>query len=156
MKVLTGETAQTPEYSYRAGVAAIWSEDLDASRELASLNESHGGIGPIVSARRASLSAGIAALEGRYAEALALYRDALKNWRATGAVWDEVLTGISMAQLLDPADPDVAAAVSSTRAILERLRARPYLERLDAALAREQTVPSHISADRRTEVAVSD
>jgi len=51
-------------------------------------------------------------------------------------VWDEALTGIDMATLLDTAEPEVAAAIKSTRVILERLGARPYLERLDAAASR--------------------
>jgi hypothetical protein len=46
-----------------------------------------------------------------------------------------------MAQLLDPADPDVAAAINSTRAILERLGAKPYIERLDAAMAAGTSAP---------------
>ena len=66
---------------------------------------------------------------------MALYREALRNWRASRSVWDEALTGIDMALLLDPADPEVAAVITSTRAILERLHARPYLERLASAVA---------------------
>jgi class 3 adenylate cyclase/tetratricopeptide (TPR) repeat protein len=131
------DTGQTPEYSYRAALVSIWARDLATAQELRAVFEATGGAGAIVDARRASLRAGIAALEGRPAEALPLYRDALRNWRSAGAVWDEVLTGISMAMLLDLADPEVAAAIESTRAILERLGAKPYLERLDAAVARQ-------------------
>jgi len=44
-----------------------------------------------------------------------------------------------MALLLDPAEPEVVEVAASTREILERLRARPYLERLEAALAQTAT-----------------
>jgi hypothetical protein len=40
-----------------------------------------------------------------------------------------------MATVLDPSEPDVRAAAESAREILTRLGARPFLERLDAALA---------------------
>ena len=80
-----------------------------------------------------ALSGLAAALDGRPTEALAGYRDALRRWRDLGLPWDEALAGIDMALLLDPTDPDVAAAVASSRAILERLGARPFLERLDRA-----------------------
>jgi hypothetical protein len=108
---------------------------LARAREQLAVNEGAGGHGLIVAARRAALRAGIAALEGRQTEALALYRDALRGWRTTGVVWDETLTGIDMAQLLDPTEPEVAEIIESTRATLERLGAKPYIERLEAALA---------------------
>jgi hypothetical protein len=135
--IYESDTGQTPEYSYRAALVSIWARDLAKAQELRAVFEATGGAGAIVDARRAALRAGIAALEGRSAEALALYREALRSWRIPGAVWDEALTGISMAMLLDPAEPEVAAAIDSTRAILERLGAKPYLERLDAAVARQ-------------------
>ncbi len=94
-----------------------------------------GGYGPIQEARRQTLAAGIAATEARAAEAMPLYREALANWRASHSVWDEAMTGMDMALLLDPNDPEVAEVIASTRAILERLRAQPYLDRLDALAA---------------------
>ena len=89
------DASQIPEYSYRAAHAAIWARDIDGAHELAAISDATGGRNGIVEARRDTLRAGIAALEGRPAEALPLYRDALRNWRSAGAVWDEVLTGIS-------------------------------------------------------------
>ena len=41
-----------------------------------------------------------------------------------------------MATLLEPADPEVRAAAGAAREILGRLRAAPFIARLDAALAR--------------------
>lgn len=114
-------------------------------------------VGPINEARRATIDAGLAALKGRSDEALALYREALRGWRDVSSVWDELLSGIDMATLLDPAEPEVAAVVASTRTILERLRARPYLEKLDAAVARTPrgtTQAARVPA--RPEVAVTD
>lgn len=42
-----------------------------------------------------------------------------------------------MATILGPDDPDALVAAADARPVLERLAARPFLTRLDAALARE-------------------
>jgi len=57
-------------------------------------------------------------------------------WRDLGLAWDEALCAIDMATLLDPTDPEVRAAGEAAREILVRLEAAPFIERLDAALAR--------------------
>ena len=57
-----------------------------------------------------------------------------------------------MATLLDPAHPDVQAAIESSREFLTRVRARPFLERLEAAAAR----PSGAQVPGRAGVAVVD
>jgi tetratricopeptide (TPR) repeat protein len=125
-----------PSAIYQGARGALWEHDVDAVRaDLAALDAT-GVHGPIVEVRRTTLRAGLAALEGRAAEAAALYREALRGWRELGIVWDEVLTSIDMATLLDPADPEVRAAAASSREILSRLGARPYLDRLDEAMAR--------------------
>jgi hypothetical protein len=49
--------------------------------------------------------------------------------------WEEALVGIDMVTLLDAREPDVVAAAARSREILTGLRARPYLERLEATLA---------------------
>ncbi len=124
---------QANEYVYRAGRAELRAGDLEEARKLQARFLGTGGFGPLTAARRDTLAAGIAAREGRAAEALSLYREALRNWRATHSVWDEAMTGMDMALLLDPADPAVAEVIRTTRAILERLGAKPYLEQLDRA-----------------------
>ena len=91
--------------------------------------------GPMVSARRTVVEAGIAVADGRPVEAVDLDRRALRGLRDLGCVWEEALVGIDMAILLDPADPEVRAAIESARDILVRLGARPYLDRLEAAVA---------------------
>ena len=64
------------------------------------------------------------------------YRTALRSWRDLGLPFDEALTAIDMATLLDPAEPEVRAAAESARETLVRLRAQPLLTRLETALAR--------------------
>jgi tetratricopeptide (TPR) repeat protein len=146
------------EYAFRAARPALWARDLaDAQMLLRSVEES-GAYGPVHDARLASIRGGIAALEGRGQEALALYRDALRGWRETHSVWDEALTGIEMALLLDPTEADVAAAINSSRVILERLRAKPYLERLETAAAARPggRAPATRPASIQAEAALSE
>jgi class 3 adenylate cyclase/tetratricopeptide (TPR) repeat protein len=148
-----------PEYFPRAATASMWAGDLPSTRELLGRYNETGDFSALADARRATLNAGIAALEGRSAEALALFKEGLRVWRATHSVWDEALCGIAAAELLDPADPPVAEIVASTRSILERLGAKPYLERLNSAVARAAAAapaPPRRPMVEPAEVAVTD
>ena len=124
------------EYMYRAARPSLWARDLAGAKELSDRYNEIGDFGPVADARLATLNAGMCALEGRPAEAIDLYKEALRGWRAVHNVIDEALTGVDAAELLDATDPAVAEIIASTRTILERLHAKPYLERLDAAVAR--------------------
>ena len=118
-----------------------------AAEELV-LVESDERRGAAVTADRMTLRAGLAALEGRGDDAARLYRESLRAWRELGLPWDEALCALDMATLLDPAEPEVRAAAEAARAILTRLRAMPFLDRLDAALARSSSVTAS-APDRR-------
>src|SRR5579859_458205 len=129
------DAINAPEFNYRAARPALWNRDVEAARaDLAALDAT-GVHGSVVELRRMTIRAGLAALEGRAADALGQYREALGGWRDLGLAWDEALTGLDMAILLDPSEPEVRTAAESTRQILVRLGAKPFLARLDAALA---------------------
>ena len=114
--------------------AALWARDgAAASDDLAALDAT-GVHGPAIEAGRVTMRAGIAAFEGRPADALSLYREAVRAWRDLGLAWDEALCGLDMALLLDPSEPEVRAAAEASREILVRLEAAPFIARLDAAL----------------------
>ncbi len=150
----TKVAGRSPGREAVAARAALWSADrAGAASDLAAIDET-GIHGPAVEMRRATIRAGIAALDGQTADAIALYRGARDVWRELGVVWEEALTGIDMATLLDPREPEVQAAATRSREILTRLRARPFLERLDAALARrpETTTARQAEAGDRTAV----
>jgi len=123
-----------PEFTYRAARPALWDGDLKAAQSDLAALDATGVHGSVVELRRMTIRAGLAALEGRPAEALAQYREAVRGWHELGLVWDEALTGLDMAILLEPSEPEVHAVAASTRQILVRLGARPFLERLDAAM----------------------
>ncbi len=107
--------------------------------------------GRSIDADRTTIRAGIAALDGRAAEALAGYREALGVWRDLGLVWDEALCAIDMATVLDPSHPEVRGAAEIARVTLLRLGAKPFLNRLEAAISRP--IPAAPSSERATETA---
>jgi class 3 adenylate cyclase/tetratricopeptide (TPR) repeat protein len=122
----------------RATRTALWVGNRAAVQDDLDVLDASGFHGPAIEADRRTIRAGLAALEGRRADALAIYRDALRAWRDLGLAWDEALCGLDMALLLDPTDPDVRAAASSSREILVRLDASPFRARLDVAMARSR------------------
>jgi class 3 adenylate cyclase/tetratricopeptide (TPR) repeat protein len=131
------DAINAPEFLYRAARPALWDGDVTAAHtDLAALDAT-GVHGSVVELRRMTIRAGLAALEGRQADALGQYREALRGWHDLGLVWDEAMTGLDMAILLEPSEPAVRAAAESTRQILVRLGAKPFLERLDAAMGTE-------------------
>jgi hypothetical protein len=119
-----------------AAICGLWERDGGRAAATLAALDSTGARGRVVDIDRRTIRAGLAALEGRPGDALAAFREALAGWRDLGSPWREALTAITMATLLEPADPEVRMAAESAREILVRLRAAPFIARLDAALVR--------------------
>jgi hypothetical protein len=128
----------------RALRVALWSRDAPNARELADRLDAHPSSSASTVASRISARAGIAALDGRHDEAIAGYRDALARFRAVNRDFDLACTALDFVLLLGPEDPSARAAAEEARAIFERVGARPYLERLEAAMAQP------VATDRAT------
>jgi len=121
----------------QAAHAAIWLGDARAAAaDLAALDAT-GLHSTISELNRRTIRAGLAALEDPDGEALAMYRAVLKEWHGLGQLWEAALVGIDMATLLDPTLPEVQAVIAWSREFLTRVGARPFLERLEAAAARQ-------------------
>ena len=119
-----------------AARAALWAGDAATARELIVRIEASLIRGQAIGLDLATLRAGVAALEGRRAEAIAGYRDVLRGWRQLGLAFDEALAALDMAILLAPTAGEMAespTAIEWARETLERLGARPLVARLDAA-----------------------
>ena len=63
------------------------------------------------------------------------HADARRGLLDRGIVFEAALVAIDMATVLGPEDADAIAAAADAGPVLERLRARPFLDRLDATLA---------------------
>jgi class 3 adenylate cyclase/tetratricopeptide (TPR) repeat protein len=127
--------------SAMAGRHALLARDLTAARQdrdrLAALSP-HAGHG----ARLRELEGGIAALEGRPAEALELFDQAIAVYEGLGLALDVAIAGLIMVTVMDPADPRVRAAGLEARERFVAIGATPFLARLDAAMARSEPRPS--------------
>ena len=120
--------------------SALWTGDAAGASRLLSAMDTSGYRGPVLTADGLCARAGIDALEGRGAAALAGYREALRAYRQLGLAFEEAAAGADMATLLPPEElgaPDIIAAITAARGTLERLRSRPFLGRLETAGARQ-------------------
>jgi hypothetical protein len=119
-----------------AARAALWAGDaVEAGADLAGIVAT-GLHAPVIDLHRRVVEAGIAALDGRTDDALSLYQDALRGWGDLGITWEEAMTGLDMAMLLDPGSPRVRPPVDRARSTFAGLRATRLLELLDAATGR--------------------
>jgi hypothetical protein len=115
-------------WSFRTG---LWLRDEGmVAHDLDELDAS-GVHGEGSAALRLTMAAGLAGLRGSTDEALGFYRRAAEAWRDQQLPFLEALLGVDMATVLDPALPEVAAAVATSREILTRLKAAPFIARLD-------------------------
>ncbi len=130
---------------------ALWGRDLARARQVADLLDATVETGADVTASRIASRAGIAALEGRIEEALAGYRQALSVFRSIHADW--LLAGheIDLVMVVGGEHPAAREAAAEARPILERIKARAWLEVLDAALASRPSDPARaVGAAART------
>jgi len=140
---------------FYAAICALWERDGERAAAALAALDSTGVHGRVVDIDRQTILAGLAALEGRTGDALSAFREALAGWRDLGSPWREALTATTMATLLEPADPEVRAAAEAAREILVRLRAAPFIARLDAALARSSDRTGHPAAPTTASVTAS-
>ncbi len=128
--------------------AALWARDVDRALSVRLRLESDPDTGGNSISDRIAARAGIAALEGRVDDAVGLYRDALQGKRSLHADFLTALTDLDFVLLVGAAHPATAEAAVEARAIFERVTARPYLDRLDAAIASSAAVDHVVGAGR--------
>lgn len=116
--------------------AAVWGHDLARAREVAERLDADRSTGTAMAASRLAARAGVAALEGRLDEAIAGYREAMSLLRSIGADFPLASLALDFVQVVGGSHPAAREAAAEARPIFERIKARPYLERLDAALAK--------------------
>jgi hypothetical protein len=134
-RAATMSAGNAPNVHPQAARSGLLARDAVAAAADLDALEATGVHSPWIESRRVSIRAGLAALDGRPADALALYGAAIRGFRDLSMLLDEALTGMEMAVLLDLDEPEVRAAANAARDILVRLRAQPFLERLDSAMS---------------------
>jgi tetratricopeptide (TPR) repeat protein len=124
----------TPNSVWDAARAALWMRD--AAKVQETLDATAPLRGRWAAVIKATMRAGLAALEGRTEDASAGYREALGDWSSMDLPIDYAFTAIDAITLL-PSDPVAIEAADRARGILTELGAKPLLERL--AMAQQPT-----------------
>jgi class 3 adenylate cyclase/tetratricopeptide (TPR) repeat protein len=114
--------------------AAVWARDPDRMRAAAATVADSPSTGAVSQAFRAAAAGAVAFADGRTSDALDALRDSVARLTKLGLRMEAAEMAVDAAILL-PADPEVRRMAAEHRPLLEELRARPILERLDAALA---------------------
>jgi class 3 adenylate cyclase/tetratricopeptide (TPR) repeat protein len=112
---------------------ALWGRDVARARAVLAKTETL----PMDPAQRAYLvvmRAGIAALEGRRDEAAAAFRDGIAGLRSLAHGFEAARAALDCVLLVGADHPASRVLAEEARPVFERVRATPYLERLDAAL----------------------
>ncbi|MGH2428997.1 MAG: AAA family ATPase [Candidatus Limnocylindria bacterium] len=129
--------------------AAVWGRDLRRVREISERSQRVPWHGPLPEAHRRAEAAALAALEGRRAEALAAFRESRASLQGMER-WFAAARASLEAIILLPDDPEVRSWADDARATFESLRARPYLDRLDEALASAGAPPAPAASSPAT------
>ena len=141
---------QNPEVPLALALTvAIWARDVDRVRLTAGRIAEVTQSGEMYRTLRLEADGAVAALEGRSADALALFRESRAVLLALEQRFEAAVVVVNAAHLL-PDEAELRGWVGETRAVLESMRARPWLERLDAALERAE--PSTTRSSSASEV----
>jgi len=116
--------------------AALWLGDARRAHLGLESHEGQPQRGRAIGTIRIQLRAGVDALDGRRAEALAGYGDAVARWRDLELPVHLGLCLLEFTILVGPQEPEARAAADEARAIWTRLGSPPLLARLDAGLVR--------------------
>ena len=130
------------EWLLRAAGARLRVGDVNAARADLARVEAEALRTPYLLLQRQAIQAALAAVEGRKAEALRGFREALRRMEERDEVMDRAVSVILMASVLDPAEPEVAATIAATRNTLERCGAAALLRQLDEVAGRTVLPPA--------------
>jgi class 3 adenylate cyclase/predicted ATPase len=125
----------------RAGHAHVLAGDSAGAAAALARLAALGTRGRAVDADRVAVQAGIDALTGDVAAALTGYRAAVAAWSGLRLPWDEALTILDAVTLLGVEDAELAGWADRARETFERLRSRPLLDRLAAAIGNSDRRP---------------
>jgi class 3 adenylate cyclase/tetratricopeptide (TPR) repeat protein len=140
-------TFLAPAWLRSAALTALERRDAETLRgDLAAL-DGFGFHAPVVDLQRSELVVGLAALDGRTGDAPRLYLELLRGLREIGLPVEAAFATIRMATVLEQRSRELREAIDEAAELLRRLRAAPFLERLEAAASRETPERGQVLAD---------
>ena len=135
-----------------AARAALLQGNLAAARDVERRLAEYPRAAPLEESARASVAAGLAAVEGDSAEAGRLYRSAVDGYRRTGFHFRQAEAILDAVRLL-PDEPEIQSWVPEARAIFEGVGATPLVELLDRATSPQSVAASPVAASQVTQEA---
>jgi hypothetical protein len=115
-----------------AGRTAAWLGNEDDAREALDLVAAQPGrVSAVV---RREIEAALAALDGRRAESLAGFVEAIRRWHELGAEFEAAVCALDLVIMLGTTTPEARALAEEAAAVFRRLGAQPLLDRLDEAI----------------------
>jgi class 3 adenylate cyclase/tetratricopeptide (TPR) repeat protein len=117
-----------------AARAALWAGKAELAQNAADTLRAGGVHGRAVNASQRSIDGGVAAITGRTDDAIAAYRDAMRQWRDLECWWDLALCELDFVRFVGGESPDIKAAADEARSIFTRLGAPAFLRRLNEAV----------------------
>ena len=121
----------------RAARAFVVGRDGVAAKAALDRLAALGARGRAIEADRATIRAGLAAIEGDKETAVAGYRAAIAAFRDLGLVWDEANLGLEATVLLSAADPEIGGWADASRETFLRIGAGSLATLLDTKRASE-------------------
>ena len=135
MAYAPSDALNAPRCYLLAGLAALMTADADRAAAALTAHERTGSHGRLHALDRRLLRAGLSALDDRRMEALREARSVIGEYGRLGLPWRQALGALMLLSTIGGGEAEVRAAAESAREILARLGAKPFVERLDAALA---------------------
>jgi tetratricopeptide (TPR) repeat protein len=149
-QLVTGDvlepTYASANYSL-AGHAALWLRDRDRAARVLDLFNALTLRGVWLEAARRSLAAGVAALDGRTAEAVGAFAEQVQAMRENGMAFDVALALMDEVASVGVVEPAGRAAANEAREILTRLGATVLVDRLDQLTATQSPAAAPTKAE---------
>ena len=139
LRAATKSTTITSFLMAQAARAASWQGDVARLRGAIERLDADPDVTLFAKASRLEAHAGLSALEGDIAVASNGFLDAIRSFTQLGAGLDQAHCALTFLHAVGPEVPEARAAADDARVIFESVGAKPYLERLDAELARSST-----------------
>jgi class 3 adenylate cyclase/tetratricopeptide (TPR) repeat protein len=130
------DVLNAPVAFFYAGLAALMASDARRAAAALAAQEHTARHGRLHALDGRLLRAGLAALDGRHTDALREARAVSGEYGRLGLPWRQALAAVMLLSTIGAGEAEVRGAAESARETLARLGAKPFLERLDAALAR--------------------
>jgi class 3 adenylate cyclase/tetratricopeptide (TPR) repeat protein len=125
-----------------AARTALWLKDRKRTASASGALDRTVARGAFIDCKRRLVRAGLAVLEGRRAEGVRVYEEGFRTLRDLGAFFELALAELDLVVLLGGEDPDARVAGENAIEIFTGLGAKPFLERLEAALSSHLPVPA--------------